>query len=50
LRVFEHCGEAQDMKDSEKDQTCDDEDAVKVATEFASHLASARFVERPKKV
>ena len=27
------------MKDSEKDETCDEEDAVTVATDFASRLA-----------
>ena len=32
------------MKDSEKDETCDEEDAVTVTTDFASRSASAQFV------
>jgi hypothetical protein len=43
LRAFNHYGEAKHMKDSEKDETCDEEDAVTVTTDFASRLASARF-------
>jgi hypothetical protein len=32
------------MKDGENDETCDEEDAVTEPTNFASRLASARFV------
>ena len=44
LGVLHYCREAQNMKDRETDQACDQENAATVTTDVARSLASVRFV------